>query len=155
MIYKKLYEQLLPISSISAGNWNEYCKAATFSFYIWPTNPQSINYKFWNLVLPIFWTSSFHLEVYCGKQTEVPYLVSILPSGIVNRLINSHTQKFQLKYHSWHLVNSLCTKYCLKNKTTYLVTYIICNRKFKQLAKLVHFSVTQNVREITINNAYI
>jgi hypothetical protein len=40
------------------------------------------------------------------------------------------------------------------NKTTYLVTYIICNSKFKQLAKLVHFSMTQNVREITTNDAY-
>jgi hypothetical protein len=41
------------------------------------------------------------------------------------------------------------------NKTTYLVTYIICNSKFKQLAKLVDFSTTQNFWEITTNGAYI
>jgi len=41
------------------------------------------------------------------------------------------------------------------NKTTHLVTYIIFNNKFKQLAKLVHFSMTQNVQEITISNVCI
>jgi hypothetical protein len=69
----------------------KYFKATAFSSSIWPTNPQSLNYKFWNLVLPIFWTSSFYLEVYCGKQRKVPYLVSILSSEIVSRLIKSQT----------------------------------------------------------------